>query len=80
MLFFHEICEVEWSTQKLKKQLPEPIASDGRVLNLHLRYGTENRLLSRRTLPERLKLSKPLETITGVSKQYGVFPLIVRNF
>ena len=76
---FHEICEVVWNTQRPTKQPPALIANGGRELILRLKYEMENILLYQRKLRERLSLSKPLEIIIELLKQYEVFPSSVRN-
>ena len=79
MASFHEICEVAWNTQKPTKQPPALIANGGRELILRLKYEMENILLYQRKLRELLSLSKPLEIIIELLKQYGVIPSSVRN-
>ena len=76
---FREICEAVWNTQKLKKQPPAQIANGDRELILRLKYEMGNISLYPQKLPEQLALSKPLETLVELLKQYGVFPSSVRN-
>ena len=79
MASFHEIYGVVWNTQKPTKQPPALIANGGRELILRLKYEMGNILLYQRKLRERLSLSKPLEIIIELLKQYGVILSSVRN-